>query len=191
MTREPLIRAYYACFNERRFADAVAMFTDDAIIEQVPFQRRERGGAAYLLFANIWTEGFPDASVTVDGIRKSAGETYEVDLCGTGTHQGGLAIGGCRFKPTGVRATLHLREVLEFRDSRITGACLSFDFQELAQQLARVDESQLFAHLERIRLFETQLRSMRPDDPARQALLDRMGRELDAARQAVRPYFSR
>ena len=191
MTREPLIRQYYACFNERRFADAVALFTDDAIIEQLPFQRRERGGTAYMLFAQMWTHGFPDATVAVERIRKGPGETYEVDLFGTGTHTGDLAIGGCCFKPTNAPATLHLREVLEFRDDRIAGAYLSFDFQELAQQLARVDEARLLAHLDRLRALETQLRSLRPDDAGRRALLERVGRELDGARRSVRPYFVR
>jgi steroid delta-isomerase-like uncharacterized protein len=189
MTREPLIRRYYTCFNERRFDDAVALFTEDAILEQVPFQRRERGGAAYLVFANSWTRGFPDATIAVDRVRKGPGETYEVELVWTGTHQGDLVIGGCRFKATGVRATLHLREVLEFRDDRIAGACLSFDFQELAQQLSRVDEARLLTHLERLRALETQLRSMRADDAGRQTLLARIGQELDGARSAVRPYF--
>lgn len=191
MTREALIGQYYACFNERRFADAVALFTEDAIIEQVPFHRRERGGAAYLMFATVWTRGFPDATVSVQRIRKDSDDTYEVELFGTGTHQGDLAIGGCCFKPTNASASLHLREVLEFREDRIAGAYLSFDFQELAQQLARVDETRLLAHLERISALELQLRSMRVDDGGRRALLERIGQELDAARRSVRPYFGR
>jgi predicted ester cyclase len=188
---EQRIRDYYACFNERRFADAAAFIADDAVLEQVPFHCGERGAAAYLLFAETWTRAFPDAQVETRAIRKGPGETYEVALFATGTHQGELSLGGCRFKPTGASATLNLREVLEFDRGRIVAACLSFDFQELAQQLARVDETRLLTHLEKLRTLEAQLRALSDDAADRRKLLNRIGEEIDAARRVVRPYFTR
>jgi hypothetical protein len=186
-----LIRDYYACFNERRFADGAALFTDDAIVDQIPFRTRERGGASYLLFANTWTTAFPDATVQLRAIRQAHPQAYEVDLSATGTHLGELALGGCYFKPTGVRVTMDLREILEVAGGRIVGACLSFDFQELAHQLARVDEGVLLTHLERIRMLDTQLRTSPADETVRRALLECIGHELDAARRTIRPYFKR
>src|SRR5438067_6790547 len=109
------IKQYYACFNERRFAEAAALFADDAVLEQVPFHCRERGGAAYLLFADTWTRAFPDARVTVGDIVERPGEIFEIELLVDGTHHADLAMGGCVFKPTGVRMTLRMRELIEFR----------------------------------------------------------------------------
>lgn len=183
------IRDYYACFNERRFTDAAAMFAEDAVLEQMPFQRRERGGAAYHFFADTWTRAFPDAAVTIERLVEAPSGVFEVDLLGTGTHAGELKLGSSVFRPTGARATLHLRELLELRDGRITLACLSFDFQELVQQLAPVDEGQLLVHLARIRQLEQELRALPPHDPERRGVVERLGRELDAARGVVRPYF--
>jgi hypothetical protein len=185
------IQRYYACFNERRFADAAALFANDAVLEQVPFQCRERGGAAYLLFADTWTRAFPDAAVTIGDVVERPGNVFEIDLLGTGTHHGNLAMGGCVFKPTGVATTLRLRELLEFRGGRIAMSCLSFDLQELAHQLARIDDTQLLMHLSRLRYLEEQLRGMPAESGRRLELLDRIGRELDAARQVARPYFTR
>jgi predicted ester cyclase len=191
VSHQPRIREYYACFNERRFADAAAMFTDDAVIEQVPFQCRERGGAAYRLFADIWTRAFPDAHVAIEDITERQPAAVEVQLVAYGTHTGNLAMGGCVFKPTGVKATLRMRELLEFNGSRITASFVSFDLQELARQLSRVDETQLLMHLSRLRYMEDQLRGAALDSERRLALVDSIGRELDAARQVVRPYFAR
>jgi predicted ester cyclase len=189
--RLALIREYFACFNERRFDDAAALFTEDAVLEQVPFHCRERGGAAYLLFAALWTRAFPDAQVRIENVTAGPNDVFEVELSGSGTHMGDLSMGGCVFRPTGVRTELRLRELLQFRGERITVSCLSFDLQELAHQLARVDDTQLLMHLARLRYLEDQLRSVPADSNRRHDLLDHIGRELDAARHVVRPYFAR
>jgi predicted ester cyclase len=185
------IRAYYACFNERRFADAAAMFTEDAVLEQVPFQRRERGGAAYPQFAELWTTAFPDMLVTIEEMADCAGGAIEVQLSAKGTHTGKLTRGGCVFKPTGAETALPLRELLEFHGDRFSASFVSFDFQQLADQLTRVDEPQLLAHLARLGSLEEQLRGAPPASPQRRRLVDSIGRELDAARRVVRPYFTR
>lgn len=189
--RLALIRRYYALFNERRFDEASTLFTEDAALEQVPFQCRERGGAAYRLFAELWTRAFPDVRATVDEVVRAGEDVVEVQLTCAGTHAGDLAMGGCVFKPTGAKMALRLREILEFRGDRVAASCLSFDLQELAHQLARVDDTQLLAHLSRLRYLEEQLRGVPAESVRRRDLLDRIGRELDAARHVIRPYFSR
>ena len=185
------IRNYYTCFNDRRFEEAARLLTEDAVLEQVPFQCRERGGAAYLQFANLWTRAFPDGLMKIEEVVERSAGVFEVHLSASGRHTGDLAMGGCLFRPTGVNTTLRLRELLEFRGDRIASACLSFDLQELAHQLARVDDTQVLVHLARLRYMEEQLRSVPAESTRRHDLLDRIGRELDAARQVVRPYFSR
>ena len=50
---DALIRRYYECFNERRFADAAALLTDDALLEIIPVGQ-EHGAAGYLRFADAW-----------------------------------------------------------------------------------------------------------------------------------------
>lgn len=184
------VRQYYACFNERRFADAAALFTPNAVVEQMPMQCRERGAAAYQQFAELWTRAFPDVVFTVEDIIERAGGALEIQLAARGTHVGDLTMGGCVFKPTGVEASLRMRELLQFEGNRIALSCLSFDLQELAQQLARVDDTQLLVHLSRLRYLEDQLRAA-SDASRRIEVLDRVGRELDAARRVVRPYFGR
>jgi len=184
------IRQYYACYNERRFTDAAALFADDAVLEQVPFHCRERGGAAYMLFVETWTRAFPDARVTIEDVVERSGGVFAIELIVTGTHQGDLVMGGCVFKPTGAPLSLRTRELLEFRDDRIAMSCLSFDLHELTNQLARVDDTQLLVHLSRLRYLSDQLRNV-SSEPARRDVLDRIGRELDAARRVVRPYFAR
>jgi predicted ester cyclase len=185
------IRTYYACFNERRFSDAAGMFTDDAVLEQLPFQGRERGGAAYRQFAELWTTAFPDMTMTIGDLAARPGGAIEVQLSAAGTHSGNLAIGGCVFRPTGVATVLPLRELLEFRGDRFSASCVSFDLQELADRLTRVDDTQLLVHLSRLRSMEDQLRSAAPNSSQRRRMLDSIGRELDAARHVVRPYFTR
>ena len=185
------IRAYYACFNERRFTDAAAMFTEDAVLEQVPFQGRERGGAAYRHFAELWTTAFPDMTIAIEEVAERSGGAIEVQLSATGTHTGKLTMGGCVFKPTGAATAVPLRELLEFRGDCFSASFVSFDFQELASQLARVDDTQLLTHLSRLRPMEEQLRAATGNPEQRRRVLDSIGRELDAARRVVRPYFTR
>lgn len=185
------VRAYYASFNERRFGEAAAMFTDDAVVEQLPFHSRDRGGAAYRQFAELWTTAFPDMKVTIEDLAERPGGVLEVQLSVRGKHTGNLTIAGCVFKPTGVETQLRMRELLEFRGDRFSASFVSFDLLELTDQLARVDDTQLLMHLSRLRSMEEQLRGVAPDSTHRRRLLDSIGRELDAARRVVRPYFTR
>lgn len=133
------IREYYNCFNQRRIADAAAMFADDAVLEQMPFNCRERGGAAYMLYAGAWTRAFPDATVAIQRVIERSPSVFEIDLIGTGMHQGDLVFGALVVKATGMPVTLHLRELLEVQPRGFTMSCVSFDFQELVLQLARAN----------------------------------------------------
>ena len=134
-----MIREYYNCFNQRRIADAAAMFADDAVLEQMPFNCRERGGEAYVQYATSWTQAFPDGTVAIQRVIERSPSVFEIDLIGTGTHQGDLVFGALVVKATGMPVTLHLRELLEIKPRGFTMSCVSFDFQELVLQLARAN----------------------------------------------------
>jgi hypothetical protein len=190
-TSDAIIRQYYASFNERRLSDAAALFTDDAVLEQVPRQQLQRGGAGYLQYVNAWLTAFPDAVLTVQRVTSRDDLTHEVSLEATGTHRGALDLGGWVFKSTGARANLALRELLEIRAGKIAFCSLTFDLHQMVEQLARVDCASLLTHIDRIRQLGDQLRDVQGDANRTKEVIDRIGRELDAARHVVRPYFKR
>jgi hypothetical protein len=80
---------------------------------------------------------------------------------------------------------------MEVRAARITFLGISLDTQELIRRLASVDDVRLMACLERIRQLTDALTTTPHDAEERGSLLERLGRELDAARAMVRPYFRR
>jgi predicted ester cyclase len=130
------IREYYACFNERRFDDAVGLFARDAILEQPPFGVQQPGGAGHLQFVEMWLRAFPDAVLTIQQVVQRGDTICEVDLLASGTHLGPFDMGAYGvFKPTGIHASLRLRELLEIRHGRITFSGLSFDIHDLVRQL--------------------------------------------------------
>jgi predicted ester cyclase len=191
MKPDTLIRQYYGYFNDRRLTDAGALFADDAVLEQMPRQPAQRGGAGYLQFANAWLSAFPDAVLTIQEVASRDGLTHEVSLMAAGTHRGALDLGGWVFKPTGTRATLSLRELLEIRDAKIVFSSRSFDLHQMVEQLAKVDCAKLLEHVDRIGKLGEHLAAVQGDASLTRDVIDRLGRELDAARHVVRPYFKR
>jgi SnoaL-like polyketide cyclase len=187
---EVLIREYYSRFNEHRFDDLEVLFTRDAMVEELPFRRRESGSEGRVVFAKTWLAAFPDAVFTIERVTGNS-PLYDVGLVATGTHQGALDLGGWLFKATNTVVTLRLRELLEIQGGRIAASSLSFDLQTLVEQLAKVDSVKLLEQLSRIRrLGEELARLQRSPMPARD-VIEQLGRELDAARHTVRPYFKR
>jgi steroid delta-isomerase-like uncharacterized protein len=190
---ESVIRQFYEHFNERRFEDAAAIFAEDAVLERAPLRGHARGAAGYLEFVHMWTQAFPDAALLVDRIASKDDVNYEIELLAGGTHLGALEMGPAGvFKPTGVDATLRMRQILEIRDGKIKYSSLSFDLQDLIHQLCSVDTAKLLDHLQKIHQLGGKLAATSPDDVVEHRnLIDRLGAELDAARRVVRPYFER
>jgi predicted ester cyclase len=188
----PVIRQYYECFNRRRFDEAAALFMPDAVVERMCAEQGRRGAPAYRAFVDAWVAAFPDARLAIERVQGRGDSLCEVELLATGTHQGTLDLGsGGAFRPSGAHTTIHMRELLEIRQDRITYSSLSLDFQDLIRQLVVVDYSALTAHLAKIRALSDQLASER-DDPERQRdITTRLGQELDAARHVLRPYYRR
>jgi predicted ester cyclase len=192
-TCEAVVRQLYTAFNDRQIDEAAELFHDEAVLEHIPVGRQQRGPAGYREFAGMWLRAFPDASVEVERISFRGGKRCEVDLRVRGTHEGALDLGGYgHFKPTGVMGEVRMRQMIEIDGERITFSSLSFDVQDIVQQLVSVDVASLFKRLEKIRDLHTRLAAVAAGDMStRRAVLDRLGTELDAARRIVRPYFDR
>ena len=188
-----LIERLYTLFNTRELDEAAALFAEDALIEHGAPGRQRRGGAGYLEFARMWMGAFPDAVVTIEGITPRNPTTIEIDLLATGTHQGPLDLGGYGlFKPSGTMGKLRLRQIVEFKDCRIAYSALSYDVQDIVQQLTVVSVPKLLEHLKRVQQLGARLAQTSPEQIVeRRSIIDRLGTELDAARRIVRPYFDR
>lgn len=181
-----LIEHYYRCFNERRFDEAAALFTEDAVVELI-HGARERGGAAYWRFAGAWVAAFRNATFTIERIQARAGTLHEVYLLATGTHSGILDLGMYRFKPSGAEARLHVRELLDIRNEQIAASVLTVDLNDLVDQLTMVDYADLDRRLRKISALRETLAHTPNED--RREVAARLGAELDAARRAIRPYY--
>ena len=186
---ERLIRGYYSSFNARRWSDATGMFAPGAQMEAPPFAAASDAARSYERFTRLWLEAFPDAYLDVEDIAQRTETLYEVNLVATGTHRNALDLGAYgQFKPTGARTTLRLRELIEVQDERIIYSSISLDVQDLTRQLTCIDYDALVAHLDRLHKLRDQLAAA-GDRETRRHVAERIGRELDAARLTVRPWF--
>lgn len=132
-----LIRRHYDCFNERRFADGADLFSEDCVLEHPPFGQKRVGREGYLELVKNWVDAFPDGRLQIDHVEQRGDTICEVDLIGTGTHQGDFDMGGYGvLKASGVKTTLRFRELLEIRGGQITYSSLTFDVHDLLRQLA-------------------------------------------------------
>lgn len=186
---ETTIREYYDCFNERRFVHAADLFTSDAVLEQLPLLRQERGGIGYLQFVSAWLRAFPDAVLTPERISSRDAITHDVTLTAEGTHQGPLELGGWVFRPTDLHVVFGVRELFQIREGKISFSSLSFNLHEIVDKLTKVDADKLLDHIERLRVLGTSLRAARGDEIRVREITEAIGRELDAARHVVRPYY--
>ncbi len=189
---DQLIRDYYRCFNERRLADAGALFSADAVLQMPPFVQKAAARDGYAQFADAWLRAFPDAQFMMEHVEQRNETMCEVDLMATGTHTGSLDLGALGlFKPSGVRLTLLLRELLEIRDGKITYASLVVDINNLVRGLNQVDYRKLLDCLDKVRALADELAKAQDDVEQQRDVTERLGRALDAARNVVRPQFKR
>jgi len=136
--------------------------------------------------------GQDGGAVSVTLIEQLSDTTCEVDLVATGTHRDVLNLGAYgTLKPSGVKAILRMRERLDVQSGQITYSSLSFDLNDLFYQLARVDYSRLVEHLDRIQQLRDDLLCTGDDADHRRRLTEEVGRELDAARLVIRPWYRR
>lgn len=130
-----IVRKYYACFNDRRFAEAADLLAVDVELDY-PGAGATRGRDAYLNFAKRWVRAFPDLNVSVLDIEDHGDTISEVRLTLSGSHEGILDLGVAgTFEPMGGRMRLDACELLEVRVERITFARLTLNIADLLVQL--------------------------------------------------------
>jgi hypothetical protein len=140
VTAHLLIREYYACYNERRFADAADLFTRDAVLERPLFGTLKNGGEGYVQLADVWVKAFPDSNVRIEHVEQRGDTICEVDLILTGTHAGDLnLLSHGSFTGRGSSVTLRLVEVLEIRARKITYSSVTFEVSDLIRQVSGKD----------------------------------------------------
>jgi len=133
-----LIREYYTCFNDRRFADAADLFAGDAVIERPLFGTLKNGGDGYLQLVNVWVNAFPDSKARIEHVEQRGDTICEVELVLTGTHLGDLSLPGHSvFTPTRRIVALEVDELLEIRGRKITYSSARFDVDDLVRQVSR------------------------------------------------------
>jgi predicted ester cyclase len=187
---ERLIRDYYAAFNTRRLADASALFAERAVMEAPPFAAAADAVRSYECFCGLWLSAFPDAYLDVEDVVQRTETLYEVNLVATGTHRALLDLGAYgQFKPTGARTAFRLRELIEVQRGKIAYSNVSLDVQDLTRQLTSIDYDALLGHLDRVERLRAKLVEAGDDKETKHHLAERIGRELDAARLVVRPWF--
>src|SRR4051812_11804523 len=192
MAAYTLIRAYYDAFNTRRFADAEALFAEEAVLDMPPFTQHETGVAGYRQFIQTWLRAFPDAQFQLVTVEQRNETICEVQLVATGTHTGPLDLSTYGVvAPSHVRLTLQARELLEFHRDRIRYAGLAIDLHHLVRELTRIDYDRVISCLATIRDLSDALATVRHDRQAAHDVLSRLARALDAARHAIRPQFNR
>jgi hypothetical protein len=185
---ERIVRQYYAHINERRPADAAALFTEDAVLQLLLFEPL-RGPAGHTKFVERWLQAFPDARLQPNRIQIRGESFCDVDLTATGTHGGSLDMGPYRFPPSGCTWTLDMRQLFELHEGRIVFSSLSFDVHAFIEQIAPLDLPALKRQLARIQRLGEELDRMHADSPHVRDIAQRLGTELDAARKVLRPYF--
>ena len=130
-----------------------------------------------------------DATLAIESVNWRSETVCEVYLRASGKHTGVLDYGRFRFQPTWATALLHVRELLDVHDGKITGSMISLDFNNLVRQLALIDYEDVLGRLERISVLKDEL-SLATTDVQRRDVTSRLGSELDGARKALRPHFA-
>lgn len=129
-------RRYYAFFNSRRLAEAAAMVDPSAVFSYPLAREHFVGRAGYRELTRRWLAGFPDAQIILTAIRLSGDQAVTTDWVGEGTHSGVLELPGLpAIAPTGLRATMPMRETISVTGGLVTASRTDFDPAELARRL--------------------------------------------------------
>ena len=128
---DQMIRDYYKAFNERRFEDAAALYTADAVIQHRPDGSPLKGPEGYIESSRLTMAVAPDLQLQVLRVEQRGDTIVEIDVLATGTHQGDWNMGALGVaKATGSKLNVRVREMLEIRGGMITFSSLSYDLQD-------------------------------------------------------------
>ncbi len=124
----------YDLWNARDFDAFAAAHADDAELINVGAGQTLHGPSGAREFAEAWATAFPDGRVQIDRVIE-AGNTVVVEFTGTGTHTGTLAGPAGDIPATGRQVTLHLCDIVDIADGKISRVRTYFDTASLLGQL--------------------------------------------------------
>jgi steroid delta-isomerase-like uncharacterized protein len=134
-----IARRLYDGWNERAFDEIADYTTDDSELVVVGTGDVFKGREGALKYNQNWADGFPDGRITIDNMVAS-GDTVVTEFSGHGTHTGTLRTSMGDIPATGRSLTLHLCDVLEFRDGKIVRQRSYFDSGSMMAQLGLLPE---------------------------------------------------
>ena len=129
-----LARRVHEAWNERNFDEIAEVTASDATITIVGSGDTFEGPEGTRAYNKMWADGFPDGKVTVDRMIES-GDYVVVEFTGHGTHTGTLVTSMGEIPATGRSLTLHLCDVLEFKNGKVRSQKTYFDSGSMMAQL--------------------------------------------------------
>lgn len=138
-SNEDLARRIYEMWNERNFDEIAEVTAPDALLTIVGSGDTFEGIEGARKYNEMWADGFPDGKVTVDRVIAS-GDHVAVEFTGRGTHTGTLATSMGDIPATGRSLTLHLCDILEFKNGKVQSQKTYFDTGSMMAQLGLAAE---------------------------------------------------
>lgn len=137
-----LTRTLYDLFEQGRFDEVLAYVSDD--VEVVPFYAPGlvfQGKDGFREFMAGHKNALPDIRMQIDNQIATDGAVIN-ECTATGTHTGPLVSPAGEIPPTGRPVTLHLCEIWQIRDSKVTSLHNYQDSGDLMRQLGLMPEPQ-------------------------------------------------
>ena len=131
---ETLAREVYEAWNNRDWQASRDAMAPDGTIMMMGTGETFEGPDGAERYSTMWADGFPDGRITIDHIH-SAGNSVVVEFTGTGTHTGTMQTSMGAFPATGRSLTLHLCDVLEFSNGKVTRQRSYMDTGSMMAQL--------------------------------------------------------
>ena len=121
-------------YNEKDWAKAAAVHTDDFVSEEVATNRRAEGIPGVLEIWKGWAAGLADSKATFHDAQAS-GDTVILEKTWTGTHTGPLATPDGVVEATGKSFSMRAISVIVVRDGKGALRRQYFDLNTMLSQL--------------------------------------------------------
>ena len=116
---ETLARNVYEAWNNRDWQTARDAMAPGGTIMIMGTGETYEGPDGAEQYSTMWADAFPDGRITVDHVH-STGDSVVVEFTGRGTHTGTMETSMGSIPATGRSMTLHICDVLEFSDGKVT-----------------------------------------------------------------------
>ena len=131
---EKIARDLYEAWNNRDWQTSMDAMAPGGTITMMGTGERLEGAEGAQRYNTMWADAFPDGKITVDHVY-SAGDCVVVEFTGRGTHTGTMETSMGSIPATGKSVTLHLCDVLEFKDGKVREQRSYLDTGSLMAQL--------------------------------------------------------